>query len=71
VLNALRNTLNRWIEETRDQGEIPEDPRIAARQFLTQHFPATINAMKSRGLSPDVSPAEYLKYWEKQLLSVR
>jgi uncharacterized sulfatase len=69
VLNKLRETLNRWIQETGDQGEIPEDPRIAARQFLTQHLPGTINTMRNRGLSPEVSPAEYLKYWEKMLFS--
>jgi len=71
ALKELRAILNQWIEETKDQGEIPEDPRIAAEQFLTRHFPNSERVMKRRGLSPDITPAEYLEYWEKALLSAR
>jgi uncharacterized sulfatase len=67
VLRELRAALNRWIEETGDQGEIPEDPRIAAEQFLTRHLPGTENAMRQRGLSPGFSPTEYLECWKREL----
>ncbi len=67
VLKELRATLNTWIEETGDQAEIPEDPRIAAEQFLTRHLPNQKRVMKRRGLSFDITPVEYLEYWKKEL----
>ena len=67
VLKELRAKLNTWIEETGDQGEIPEDPRIAAEQYLTRHAPSHERVMKRRGLSSDITPAEYLGYWKKEL----
>jgi len=67
VLKELRATLNTWIEETGDQGEIPEDPRIAAEQFLTRHSPNQERVMRKRGLSTDITPVEYLEYWRKEL----
>jgi N-sulfoglucosamine sulfohydrolase len=69
VLRELSARLDRWIEETGDQGEIPEDPRIAADEFLKRHLPSQAGAMKRRGLSLDVNPMEYLRYWERTLLS--
>ncbi|NQT83325.1 sulfatase-like hydrolase/transferase, partial [bacterium] len=71
ILNKLRATLNAWIKETGDLGEIPEDPRIAAEQFLTRHAPGHNRVMRRRGLSPDVAPVEYLEYWKKELTSTR
>ncbi len=67
VLKELRATLNKWIEETGDRGEIPEDPRIAAEEFLTRHAPNQKRVMKSRGLPFNITPTEYLKYWRKEL----
>ena len=67
VLKELRATLNTWVEETGDQAEIPEDPRIAAEQFLTRHLPNQKRVMKRRGLSFDITPVEYLEYWKKEL----
>jgi N-sulfoglucosamine sulfohydrolase len=67
ILKELRATLDKWIEETGDRGEIPEDPRIAAEQFLTRHAPGQKRTMKARGLSFDITPTEYLDYWRKEL----
>jgi N-sulfoglucosamine sulfohydrolase len=67
VLKQMRGTLERWIEETGDRGEIPEDPRIAAEEFLKRHVPGQSRVMRSRGLSPDATPKEYLEYWKRQL----
>jgi len=36
VLKRLRAVLDRWIEETHDQGRIPEDPAVAARKGATK-----------------------------------
>jgi N-sulfoglucosamine sulfohydrolase len=36
VLARLRTVLEQWIEETHDQGRVPEDPAVAARKGLTK-----------------------------------
>ncbi len=67
VLNRLRARLDRWIEETGDQGRIPEDPRVraywkkvAARRFRRR--------MRRWGLSPEGTARERLAFWRKRLL---
>jgi uncharacterized sulfatase len=71
ILKKLRAVLDKWVEETKDRAETPEDPRIAVDYYLKRHLPGTKRTMKSRGLPTDVSPAEYLKYWEKRLMRTR
>ena len=68
-LNELADVLDKWIRETNDQGEIPEDPKIAAYWHNIYYHRDLCKKMKARGLAPDCSPAEYLKFWEKELLS--
>src|SRR5262249_61324169 len=36
VLERLRSVLDRWIEETDDQGRIPESPEVAAAKGATR-----------------------------------
>ena len=66
VLNELRNTLNKWIKESGDQGETLEDAKVTAAEHenMKRNFR---QRMEGRGLSPEASPAEYLEYWEKKL----
>jgi len=71
ALERMRGVLDGWIDETGDEGETPEDPRIAARVYRERHLPNHERVMRQRGLSPDVSPAEYLKWWETQLSPTR
>lgn len=68
VLEKLRAVLDKWIGETGDRGEVAEDPGIAAGCFRKKHFPNHSRTMRRRGLSPHVSPKEYLEYWERTLL---
>lgn len=67
ILREFRAKLNKWIKETGDRGETPEDPRIAVRQYLERKAPKTERVMKERGLLPDVAPKEYLDWWERYL----
>ena len=69
VLDAMRERLAGWIATTVDLGEIPEDPRVAARVYIDRHLPHHRRVMSERGLAPDISPADYLKWWEARLLS--
>ena len=71
ILEDLRAQLNEWIKQTKDQGENTESPKVAADVFLNRHLPWTIKTMGERGLSTDISPADYLKWWEKQLFLKR
>jgi uncharacterized sulfatase len=67
VLESMRGLLEGWITGTGDRGEIPEDPRIAARAYRERHLPTHRRVMERRGLSLEVSPADYLEWWETQL----
>ncbi|UCF00431.1 MAG: sulfatase [Planctomycetota bacterium] len=66
TLKKLRGILDKWIEDTGDQGGVPEDPQIGviAYQDVQDYYEPE---QKKRGLSPSASPAEYLKFWEKTL----
>lgn len=66
VLAKLRARLDRWIVETDDKGETPEDP-ISAKQADEQAEKSFSSTMEKRGLSVDISDEDYLKWWEKWL----
>lgn len=69
IVSRMREALNSWISGTGDLGEEPEDPRIAAQVYVERHMPNHTRVMLNRGLTPDISPAEYLKWWEGQLVA--
>jgi uncharacterized sulfatase len=64
TLLLFRHKLDRWIYETDDHGHVPEDPNVVAywKKTMDEGY---VGWMKKRGLSPDISPEEYLKWWEK------
>jgi uncharacterized sulfatase len=67
VLREHSRKLDAWIKTTRDQGEQPEDPKVVA-YWQNDMARSYKEQMEKRGLSPDVSDEEYLKWWEKKLL---
>ena len=67
VLQELRDVLDEWIKETKDKGEVPEDPNIAAKCYREIHKPWHERVMKKRGLPNDIGLVEYMEYWKKQL----
>ena len=67
VLKRMSDLLDEWVKQTNDKGEIPEDPALAARVCLNKHAPWHKNVMEKRGLTVDITPHEYLKYWQKRL----
>ncbi len=67
ILNDLRTKLDTWIEETGDMGETPEPDDIIA--YWKDNMRDSYNdRMEIRGLSPDISDADYVAWWEDQLL---
>lgn len=64
-ITELRMQLDQWLA-TADKGEYPEDSsEIAfAKELMKNRY---IEWMKQRGLSPDISDEDFLKYWEKEL----
>jgi len=66
ILQELRVVLDKWIEESGDQGAIPEDEEVVSSwdKEFENHFAAQ---MKRYGLEPDISPEEYLAWWEQRL----
>jgi uncharacterized sulfatase len=67
VLRDHSRKLDDWIKSTGDQGERPEDPKVVAswQNDMTQSYK---EQMEKRGLAPDISDEDYLKWWEKKLL---
>lgn len=64
-LKELRGVLEKWLIEA-DKGKYPEDSVeiINAQKIMEEEYKAN---MKKKGLSPDISDEDFLKYWEKEL----
>ncbi|MBN2128211.1 MAG: hypothetical protein JW741_01900, partial [Sedimentisphaerales bacterium] len=67
VLDTHRAILDDWTQATGDRGETPEDPQVVAywRDEMAKYYQ---ERMAERGLSPDISDEDYLKWWEQKLL---
>jgi uncharacterized sulfatase len=63
-LKALRGVLEKWLMDE-DKGEYPEDSAeiIDAQKIMEEEYRAH---MTKKGLSPDISDEDFLKYWEKE-----
>lgn len=64
TLQKLRNELDEWIQRTDDKGRFSEKDEAAAVSSSNRWYQGR---MKKRGLSPEVDPADYLKWWKKEL----
>ena len=68
VQKSLSLQLDGRMQATGDMGETPESADVTT--YWDEHMAASFKqAMEKRGLSPDISDAEYVAWWEKQLLS--
>ncbi len=65
VLESLRARLDKWVEETGDHGETPEDKEALA-DWIGQA--RDYSPLEARGLPRDISPEEYLAWWEEKML---
>jgi N-sulfoglucosamine sulfohydrolase len=67
ILKEHSKQLDRWIKTTNDAGEKPEDPQVVAywKNDMEQSYQ---RQMRDRGLAPDISDEDYLKWWEDKLL---
>lgn len=66
-LARMRNAVNRWINETDDQGAVDEGLTVDLKQLKEEKWKYYTRAMTRRGLDPNVSDEDYLKWWEKEL----
>ena len=67
VRSRLGACLDEWIAETGDMGERPEPAEVQV--YWDEHMAAGFRrAMEGRGLSPEISDADYVAWWEGQLL---
>ncbi len=67
ILREHSAKLDEWIKATVDKGETPEDPQVVA-YWQDDMMKEYKKAMEARGLSPDISDEDYLKWWEQKLL---
>ena len=65
-LIKMRGALAAWQNKTNDQGMSDESPEVKAYwdYYYREHYE---KQMAQRGLSPDVSPSDYLEYWDEFL----
>ena len=68
VRNELAIQLDTWIAATADMGDIPELPEVTTYwdKNMAERFKQD---MEKRGLSDDISDADYVAWWENHLLS--
>ncbi|EMI46889.1 sulfatase [Rhodopirellula sp. SWK7] len=66
-LNELRNAVDSWVEETGDKGRIDESETVDMEALMAEKRKWYARTMEKRGLDPDTSDEEYLKWWEEQL----
>ena len=68
TLLALRQKVDQWIIDTGDKGAIDESESVDIEALLLEkrknYYEKT---MKKRGLDPDLSIHDYLKWWEQEL----
>ncbi|QDT10447.1 sulfatase [Planctomycetes bacterium K23_9] len=67
ALAKLRSTVDKWIVSSDDHGRIDESTFVDMKKLMASKRKWYVNKMKSRGLDPDISDADYLKWWETEL----
>jgi uncharacterized sulfatase len=67
TLMELRKVLDNWIVRTNDQGRYPESDSFISR-IKKEKREKYERYMRDKGLSPDVTPEEYVEWWEEKLL---
>jgi len=67
IRKDLEGKLDTWIESTGDMGVTPESDEV--KTYWDNHMLEGYNdRMEDRGLSPDISDEDYVKWWENKLL---
>jgi N-sulfoglucosamine sulfohydrolase len=66
-LAAMRGDVEQWIVETGDKGAIDESQTVDIDALKVEKWKWYSKVMKSRGLDPDLSDREYLKWLKKDL----
>ncbi|MCM2373560.1 sulfatase family protein [Aporhodopirellula aestuarii] len=66
-LGELRASVDRWIEETGDKGAIDESKTVDMDSLMAEKRRWYEKTMEKRGLAPDISDVEYLRWWERKL----
>lgn len=66
-LRELGARLDRWIEKTGDQGGEPEGDADWIAELQAEKRAWYERVMKRRGLDPDGSDRDYLKWWKNEL----
>ncbi len=67
TLKELRGAVDRWIEETGDQGAIDEGLTVNLEAVMAEKRKSYENRLKKNGLDPEVSDREFLAWWKKEL----
>lgn len=67
TLDSLRKALDRWMEETGDQGAVDESLTVDLEKVMEEKWDTYAKRMRRRGLDPEGPNRAYLEWWEKEL----
>ncbi|WP_145257936.1 sulfatase [Planctomycetes bacterium Pan216] len=67
TLAQLRGALDQWVQESDDQGRLPEPDNEVVRKMLDASNNWYRRAMKKRGFPPHPDSEAYLDWWKTQL----
>jgi uncharacterized sulfatase len=67
TLARMRRAVDRWIEESGDQGAIDEGKTVDLAALKKEKWKYYEDSMKRRGLDPNLSDEAYLDWWKKEL----
>ena len=67
IRKDLSNQLDTWTQTTGDMGETPESDET--KSYWDENMDESFRErMEQRGLTPDISDADYVEWWEQKLL---
>ena len=67
TLTELRGAVDAWIKETADQGAIDEGATVDLTALMEEKRRYYEQTMRRRGLDPNISDEDYLRWWENEL----
>jgi len=64
----MRETLDTWIKETGDKGEVPKLQE--EKEYWDQQMSLQLKKwMEAKGLTEESTPLQHLEYWKKRLFN--
>lgn len=67
TLKRMRDDVNQWIIDSDDKGRIDERESVDYDSLMKEKMRYYRNGMAKRGLDPEISDRDYLRWWSREL----